>query len=102
MPDGISQHGPLAALQDGEAAAALWATLPADAAPADGQQGAATGKQQRQHLLHPGYFTGLEGPTYTPAPPEALIDAREWGASVPTVRGLVDSAELSVGCVFMC
>ena len=28
-------------------------------------------------LMHPGYFTSIEGPSYIPAPPEALAERRE-------------------------
>lgn len=41
-----------------------------------GSEAAASG-HRRVPLLHPGYFTPASGPSYTPAPPEALIDARE-------------------------
>lgn len=37
------------------------------------------GGVRRQPLMHPGYFMAHRGPSYTPAPPEALIDARESG-----------------------
>lgn len=43
---------------------------------ASGEAAPATG-HRRVPLLHPGYFTTASGPSYTPAPPEALIDARE-------------------------
>ena len=39
--------------------------------------GPAAAGVRRQHLMHPGYFTAADGPSYTPAPPEALIDARK-------------------------
>jgi hypothetical protein len=35
------------------------------------------GGVRRQQLMHPGYFMANRGPSYTPAPPEALIDASE-------------------------
>lgn len=56
-------------------------------------------------FLHPGYFGVPYGPTYTPAPPEAIIDARARQRTVGTVvkdvlRALVRHApQVAVGSI---
>ena len=68
--EGPSATGP--AVQGGEGAD----VAPSQGERSDGEAGAKPATR-RPSLLHPGYFTLGRGPSYTPAPPEALIDARE-------------------------
>ena len=84
-PSAAPEAAPVAAPADKPAAAAQEASGEVEAADdaaalADEAEAAAEAgekaKKERGHLLHPGYFTATDGPTYTPAPPEALIDAR--------------------------
>ena len=49
---------------------------PEGGAPGAGASSEAGAAHRRPPLLHPGYFSPAAGPSYTPAPPEALIDAR--------------------------
>ena len=86
-PDGGSAEAVAPASEGGPQLEGASAGSDGDVAPA---KPAATASR-RQPLLHPGYFTRLRGPSYTPAPPEALIDARErGGGGWPGRRGSSD------------
>lgn len=50
-------------------------SIPAGDADHEGAGVGKAGSSRRPPLMHPGYFTATSGPSYTPAPPEALIDA---------------------------
>lgn len=63
--------------QPGEAAYQMEGDTGSDGDAARQPAPAASATTRRHPLLHPGYFTRARGPSYTPAPPEALIDARE-------------------------
>lgn len=72
---------------------------------ATGSDGEAAGKpataagSRRQPLLHPGYFTRARGPSYTPAPPEAILDARElYGGAAAALGWLTLPLQWELGC----
>ena len=74
-----------------------------DGSEADGAAKPAAAR--RPSLLHPGYFTLGRGPSYTPAPPEALIDAREcwcWPASVVAAGSWLGRAGSYAECMCCC